>query len=285
MSPTRIALPLLLTLVGCHQAAEMTTIRTPHSSLAETAPEPPVKGSAIIIDHRHAKANLARADVEKAIQKLVIAYGHTSHGSQLVDGLASMEKALGVPYSFSKMHFADSPFQGASDLGNPDRTSWAAATERYLRQHPETNVILWSWCGQCSTGNPGDIQQYLGLMDGLERKFPKVKFVYMTGHLDGSGSQGALYQRSQEIRTFCRDKGKVLYDFGDIERYDPDGKDYLDLGANDNCDYRGGNWAQEWTRKHPNQVFACNPAHSQPLNGNLKAYAAWALFVQLAGSM
>ena len=39
---------------------------------------------------------------------------------------------------------------------------------------------------------------------------------------------------------------KVLFDFADIERYNPDGVDFLGLGADDNCDYNGGNWANEW---------------------------------------
>ena len=32
-----------------------------------------------------------------------------------------------------------------------------------------------------------DISTYLNLMNYLEHDFPDVKFVYMTGHLDGSG--------------------------------------------------------------------------------------------------
>ena len=60
----------------------------------------------------------------------------------------------------------------------------------YLRAHPEVNVVMWSWCGQVSTASPGDIDTYLGLMAGLETEFPAVRFVYMTGHLDGTGPRG-----------------------------------------------------------------------------------------------
>ncbi len=270
-------------LVGCRPAVIEAT------SGSSTLPVPGGKDGALIVDHRSTRlSEIPLSAIKKACETLVVAYGHTSHGSQLVDGLSSLQKAKGNAYRVSVnsqegLRLMDSPFQGASDLGNPDRTAWSEATRRFLGQHPEVNVVMWSWCGQCATPNPQDIDTYLGLMDKLEQSFPKVKFVYMTGHLDGTGSRGATHQRNEQIRSFCRANGKVLYDFADIERYDPDGNDFLDRGANDNCDYQGGNWAIEWARRNPGKVFACNPAHSQPLNGNLKAYAAWHLFARLAG--
>lgn len=46
-----------------------------------------------------------------------------------------------------------------------------------------------------------------------------------------------------------------------------------------------GNWATEWQERHVENVgwYICSSAHSQPLNANLKAYAAWHLWVHLAG--
>ncbi len=62
----------------------------------------------------------------------------------------------------------------------------------------------------------------------------------------------------------------------------------LDLGdkhSTDTYDYDGGNWAMEWQDSHTEGVYwyYCSPAHTQPLNGNLKAYAAWWLWARLAG--
>jgi hypothetical protein len=114
----------------------------------------------------------------------------------------------------------------------------------------------------------------------------------MTGHLDGGGEQGNLHQRNEQIRDYCRGNGKILYDFADIESYDPDGNAYLAKRANDNCDYdsdgdgiRDKNWAIDWQNSHVEGVdwYSCSAAHSQALNGNLKAYAAWWLWSCLAG--
>jgi hypothetical protein len=50
-------------------------------------------------------------------------------------------------------------------------------------------------------------------MDALEKEYPKVIFIYMTGHLDGTGEHGNLNMRNNQIRDFCRRNHKVLYDF------------------------------------------------------------------------
>ena len=38
-------------------------------------------------------------------------------------------------------------------------------------------------------------------MAQLEQQYPQVKYVYMTGHLDGTGSGGNLNQRNEQIRA------------------------------------------------------------------------------------
>ena len=145
---------------------------------------------------------------------------------------------------------------------------------------------------QVSSATQADINTYLSLMAGLETDYPGVKFVYMTGHLDGSGLTGNLHLRNEQIRNYCRDNNKILYDFEDIESYNPDGTYFGDKIPNDNCDYdsnsdgtQDANWAIQWQNAHTEGVdwFDCSAAHSQPLNGNLKAYAAWWLWARLAG--
>ena len=156
----------------------------------------------------------------------------------------------------------------------------------------DVNVVIWSWCGQVSSATEADINTYLDLMNELENDYQYVKFVYMTGHLDGTGINGNLNVRNEQIRNYCLTNGKILYDFSDIESYDPDGNYYLDKDANDNCDYDSDgngsldkNWAIDWQNSHTINVdwYDCSAAHSQPLNGNLKAYAAWWLWAKLAG--
>jgi hypothetical protein len=129
-------------------------------------------------------------------------------------------------------------------------------------------------------------------MNGLESDFPDVKFVYMTGHLDGTGLAGNLHLRNEQIRNYCKENKKILYDFEDIESYNPDGVYFGDKKPNDACAYDtnndgtlDGNWAVAWQSTHTEGVdwFNCSAAHTQPVNANMKAYAAWWLWARLAG--
>jgi hypothetical protein len=258
---------------------------------------PDNQAASFIIDHSCTDLDvISESAITQAKDSLIIAYGHTSHGSQLTTGMAGLVGFKGDLYSLTgngtnnPLELHDRPFSGASDLGNPDRTAWATATRNYLEQHPEVNVIIWSWCGQVSSADSNDIETYITLMAGLEADYRQIQFVYMTGHLDGTGVEGNLHRRNEQIRAFCRANDKILYDFADIESFDPDSNGYLDKGANDNCDYdsdgngsRDKNWAIDWQDAHPGEWYACSSAHSQPLNANRKTYAAWWLWARLAG--
>jgi hypothetical protein len=83
---------------------------------------------------------------------------------------------------------------------------------------------------------------------------------------------------------------KVLYDFADIESWDPSGSYYGDKLVDCDCSYdsngdgvRDKNWAIDWQNAHPGEWYNCVAEHTQPLNANMKAYAAWWLWARLAG--
>jgi hypothetical protein len=243
----------------------------------------------LIIDHTC--TDLARIPDDCIVQArsmFRISYGHTSHGSQLVTGmgfLQSQSPLYSSNYDGSGGALSIHDGEPAGDLGNPDRTSWAAGT-RALLDTPgcDRNMIMWSWCGQVD-GSSSDIDTYLGLMSQLEIDYPSVTFVYMTGHLNGTGVDGNVNQRNNQIRDYCRANNKVLFDFADIESYDPDGSYFLDRGADDGCNYSGGNWATEWCAAHPGVCPDCGTdcAHSQCVNCLQKGKAFWWMMARLAG--
>ena len=181
--------------------------------------------------------------------------------------------------------------------GNTD--GFDDTTRNFLNSNPGYNVVMWSWCWLEKDNT--SINQYLTNMDQLEYEYPNVRFVYMTGHLEDSGEEGDLHYYNEIIRNFCIENNKTLYDFADIESYDPDDNYFLDRLALDNCTYDSNgndilefsdaNWALEWQAGHvgietyPNggEWYSCSAAHSEALNGNIKAYAAWYIFAVLAG--
>ncbi len=257
----------------------------------------PANGESIIVDHLSTKLGTIPAEwITAAKDNLHIAYSHTSHGSQLTEGMSGLVSFKGTAYTWNNggtngaLDLHDYAISG--DLGSPDMTSWASGTRTYLAANPDVNVVVWSWCGQVSNASAGEIDTYHELMSDLEADYPDVRFVYMTGHLDGTGLTGNLHLRNEQIRNYCRGNKKILYDFADIECYNPDGVYFGAKVPTDGCDYdkngdgiRDGNWAIEWQNAHSmgTHWFNCTAAHTQPLNANQKAYAAWWLWARLAG--
>ena len=197
-----------------------------------------------------------------------IYYGHTSHGSQIITGLSMLENENPGTYAGPAIHE-----DGWIDLGDSD---WEQLTRDYLDNHPETNLVMWSWCGQLSWYSEGEVNDYLNTMSQLEADYPDVIFVYMTGHLDGTGPSDTLYSNNNRIRSFCSAHNKVVFDFADIESYDPDGNYYPD--GSDWCE-----WCSTWCASH--SCPGCSDcAHSQCFNCYLKGKAFWWLLSQLVGS-
>ncbi len=316
-----LLVPILILILACDNGNQATPSPTPDTTSISTPTLPVTPTStpisptatnealATIIDHNCTDiTQIPQSAIEQAKATLHIGYGHTSHGSQLTTGMSGLVgfvngggKGLSLPTdifawnnggSGGALDLHDNFMSG--DLGNPDRTTWATRSRDYLDDsaNSDVNVIIWSWCGQADTSIE-NIDIYLGLMEELIADYPDVHFVFMTGHLTGSGSTGQLNIANEHIRNHCRTNNRILYDFADIESYDPDGSEnYMGLNANDNCDYdsdnngsRDRNWATDWQNSHNEGVdwYSCSSAHSQSLNANQKAYAAWWLWARLAG--
>ena len=201
-------------------------------------------------------------------ENYLIFYGHTSHGSQILTGLniLSEEDTLYDPPNFSEY---------GDDLGGYGDTTWVPPTREFLNSNPDYNMVMWSWCGGVSDNTEDGINSYLNAMNDLEQDYPDVKFIYMTGHLDGSGPSGNLYTRNNQIRAYCTANDKVLFDFADIESYDPDSNYYPD--ASDACE-----WCETWCSSH--SCPECSDcAHSRCFNCYQKGKAWWWMMAKLSG--
>jgi hypothetical protein len=276
----------------------------------------------LIINHLNTDiTTLTEAKINLAKQTLHIVYGHTSHGSQLIDGMNGLigfanGGGKGLSFPDDIFNFNYDGWDGALDLRDGDGLpedvgyypQWYNASRSYLENagNASRNVMMWSWCGQVSWYSEQNIiDWYLTPMTQLENDFPNVKFVYFTGHLDGTGTTGNLNLRNQQIRDYCIVNKKILYDFADIESYDPDGNYYGDKHPTDGCTYDFSNngstsetgdpdlpvegsgdrnWAIDWQNTHTQNVdwYSCGAAHTQPLNANQKAFAAWHMFAEIA---
>jgi len=236
-----------------------------------TVTDPVVGPPGSTADH-HATAafdDLPAAWADAVAADLRLFYGHTSHGSQLMSGLDMLEAEDASLDQPAVVEISD-------DLGHRGDTSWVAPTRAHLDQPGnDTNVVIWSWCGGASDNTPAGIDAYLAAMTQLENDYPHVVFIYMTGHLDGTGPDGNLYAMNDLIRDYCAAHDKWFFDFADIESYDPDGNYYPD--ETDFC-----NWCTNWCTTHdcPNDG-GC--AHSERFNCYRKGQAFWWLLGRIAG--
>ena len=196
-------------------------------------------------------------------------YAHTSHGSQIPSGLDILAQIDSDLYADVTMH------EPGDDLGHLGDVSWVQPTRDYLNYFTECNVVMWSWCGGVSDNTPEGIDIYLQAVSHLETEYPDVVFIYMTGHLDGTGPGGNLYQRNEQIRQYCELNDKVLYDFADIESYDPNATWYPN--EDDSCD-----WCSSWcgTNDCPDCSYC---AHTHCFNCFRKGRAFWWMMAQVAG--
>jgi hypothetical protein len=268
----------------------------------------------LVIDHTCADVTrIPETAIYQAISDLHIAFGRTSHGRQISNGMADLVAfanggGLGLAHpddifawshdgTGKTLHFDDGAMSG--DAGYyPD---WVDNTVAYLGPpdpttgrgtlRPQINVVMWAWCDQVGRRYQDGLlhSEYLIPMSQLESDYPGVTFVYMTGPMDYDWDE-KIKLGNQVIRDYCVANNKVLFDFGDIECYDPDGT-YYEF-PDDNCDYYAtvegpllGNWGVEWQNTHTEGVdwYLSDAPHSEPVNGNRKAYAAWWLFAKLAG--
>ena len=249
--------------------------------------------SSLIVDHSCADIGQIPDEWLDQARDLAIHYAHTSHGSQVVSGLQYLA-SQDSRYSLSVDSAGSSPPSSSPCTpdhlciydGNPPETyitpgDYWSTTGGIARTEAVANTgffdhSMWSWCGEQSGNSSATVQQYLDTMNAFETSFPGMRFILMTGHTDGGSL--TLQQNNDQVRQWAADNGKVLFDFADIESWDPDGTYYPD--TDDTCP-----WCEPGCDANPgacpNPSISCSHSHS--LVCYLKGQAFWWMAARLAG--
>ncbi len=298
-----------------------------------------------VIDHRHTDIHQIPDNwIDSAKQKLKIRYFRRSHGSQVdVGGMAALRRysaAYNQLYAYNKTGVDGELFlstQSSAEWNSLDfeNDTWVQITKDYLDDpaNANINVVMWAWSSKfylCSA------QQYVDDMESLigiygpngskiqngERSVP-VTFIFQTACGQASSERNQkVYEGNQIIRQHCFDNNRILFDFNDIECYDPDGNyygdgkpdgsytnermladdiSYISDSTNVSVHSGRGNWGIEWMNRNPdveltklaadNICTVCEHSDQREspdednsrLHCVLKGRAAWWMWAVLAG--
>lgn len=163
-------------------------------------------------------------------------YVHTSHGEQLTVGLQRIE-SKNAKYSVA---IGNQTLPNESEAfciydnkdGDPS-SYWSSnewengmnRTRQTLRAHPSIKISMFVWCIDLYYESAGYVQAYLDSMTRLENEFPGVHFIYSTCHAQYDWDPQYningynRYLRNQQIRNYCTQHNKILYDFEDLDSW------------------------------------------------------------------
>jgi hypothetical protein len=268
---------------------------------------PSARAQALKIDHT---AVTRFTDIPEkwlnAAKQMTVHYAHTSHGMQIISGLRYIEENLNaekykVAYVTYYAEYPDPlsalpakenpPALRIADTGRKPEGYWdSEAGFQETRSFAATglyNYSMFGWCGELSGSLDLKqyIEKYLTALDSLEREFPSMRFIYFTAPTDGFPAYSKLRQNNEQIRQYCMAHNKILFDFADIESWDPEGNYYPDNYA---C-----SWCEDWCKNHPEEcinlpedcnsgVPTCCP-HTHGYNCLIKGKAFWYMMARLAG--
>jgi len=247
-------------------------------------------GGPLLIDHICTDmSKIPASRIDRVQETLRMHFAHTSHGMQISVGLIRLRDAdPSLDFAYENNLLPD--IQGAFNIFNgmtsetyvmPD-LYWATQegmddVRSILTSNPSINISMFIFCQELETASEAYVDAYLDAMSALEAEFPGVTFVYTTGNAQMTGAGGYnRYLRNERIRDYCRNNGKVLYDFADLDAwwYDPAAQAWEKA----TYDYEGTAVPVE----HP-QWAGNDAAHTSYESCEQKTRAMWWLAAELTG--
>ena len=235
----------------------------------------------IIIDHACTDiTKIPDSWINQVKSSLKIHYAHTSHGEQPLEGFSRLMAAnpkynyypdnCNVPITPEYMSLMDGQYYDSSceTYISPDlfwEGELGLAMTRSVLNSFDVNISMWAWCTQLNYYTQAEVQVYLNNMAQLESEYPGVTFVYMTGNAQSEEDQNR-YDRNNQIRAYCRQNNKILFDFADLD-----------------CWYNGEQYTINGIPSEHPQYSGDEVGHTTYESCENKGRAFWWLLARIAG--
>ena len=234
----------------------------------------------IIIDHTCTDiTKIPDTWINKVKSMLKVHYAHTSHGEQITEGLERLSNAnskygyssgeCNMPQTTQYLSLMDGQYfdyycETYISPGLYWEGSFGLNITRGVLNRYDVNVSLWAWCSQLDEYIQSETQTYLNAMAQLEAEYPDVTFVYMTGNAQGDSQN--RYNRNNQIRNYCRNNNKFLFDFADLD-----------------CWYNGQQYIEDGIPMEHPHYHGDEAGHTTFESCENKAKAFWWLLARIAG--
>lgn len=239
-------------------------------------------GNGFIIDHQCTDISRIPDEwITRVKETWNIHYAHTSHGGQITTGLDLLFSGNSnygfysadcqVPTTSTGISMMDGQYiqqdSYCETYITPDlywESGYGLNITRWVLNNHDINLSFWAWCCQLDYYSETEVANYLDKISQLEAEFPQVTFVYMTGN--AQSTEVNRYQRNNQIREYCQNNNKILFDFADLDCW-YNGDQYLEGGI-----------PVEHPHYHGDQA-----AHTTFESCMNKARAFWWLLARLSG--
>lgn len=224
-------------------------------ALAALGFAPVAGGQAVVADHRTTGLTAIPDSAVSAAASLRLLVRRASVGGNISSGLDAL-RAQDPRWDRSRWSF--------QDRGNP---GWMAKVDDFVQQvalqGPSFDVLTMKLC---YIDPDASFSYYRDALLALEQAHPGKRFVWWTIPIQTSGHT-ARQAFNDQVRTFARANGKLLYDIADIESHDAAGQVRVDgSGRELLCD--------EWTS---------DGGHLNAAGAERAARALWWLMARVAG--
>ncbi len=227
--------------------------------------------SAIIVDHNCVNLSAIPEGYLLPASSLRVLVRHASVGQGIIWGLDCLAGAH--PTQSTCSCFPAGRYDRGNWVFEPRMGNWREKTDDLAAQAAartdDFDVFMSKFCYIDALGESHpDWEYFCGRMEQLEADYPDKTFVWWTIPLTRDGQRGTDVFNAQ-MRAYCVDHQRVLFDIADIECHDPNGVKLVHAQGNEVI-------SQGYTKE-------IHAGHLNPAGRVRVASAFWHLMARLAG--